>query len=162
VEALNVDRFTNLMKMTTSTHDGEALNALRMANAMLKKHDLTWEDVTKTMTLPRAALWAGINASKAAKADGDFRTAAQRTADLKQAMQEAAARTDAFIKASRIRRWFSYLHKHLEAGETREFVNSIQADWSKNRKLTADQASNLERIFRNCVKQNGHDEAVSV
>jgi len=33
------------MMMTTSDHDGEALNAIRMANAELKAHKVNWEEV---------------------------------------------------------------------------------------------------------------------
>jgi len=34
-----------LMMMTTSTHDGEALNALRAANRILARHKLSWREV---------------------------------------------------------------------------------------------------------------------
>jgi hypothetical protein len=37
-------KFVKLMMMTTSTHDNEALNALRMANAMLASANLNWEE----------------------------------------------------------------------------------------------------------------------
>lgn len=39
------DRLSKLMAMTTSDNDGEALNALRMANKMLSAEKLTWEEV---------------------------------------------------------------------------------------------------------------------
>lgn len=40
-------RLLNLLKMTTSTSDGEALNAIRLANKLLAKFDLTWDDLHK-------------------------------------------------------------------------------------------------------------------
>jgi hypothetical protein len=39
------DRLTKLMQMTTSDHDGEALNALRMANKMLDTEKVTWGEI---------------------------------------------------------------------------------------------------------------------
>ena len=41
---MNQEKFTRLMIMTTSSFDGEALNAIRMANAMLAEHNFNWED----------------------------------------------------------------------------------------------------------------------
>lgn len=39
------DRLVKLLAMTTSDNDGEALNALRMANKMLAAEKMTWEQV---------------------------------------------------------------------------------------------------------------------
>lgn len=44
---LDLNRFTKLLRMTTSMSDGEALNAIRMANAMLVEHRLGWPDLLK-------------------------------------------------------------------------------------------------------------------
>jgi hypothetical protein len=41
---MNKGRFIKLMMMTTSDMDGEALTALRMANAMLAEDNLNWEE----------------------------------------------------------------------------------------------------------------------
>lgn len=43
---MTVDRekFIKLMLMTTSSHDGECLNAIRMANSMLAKDNLNWRE----------------------------------------------------------------------------------------------------------------------
>lgn len=38
-------KLTKLLAMTTSDSDGEALNALRLANRMLTAEKLTWEEV---------------------------------------------------------------------------------------------------------------------
>ena len=38
------ERFIKLMLMTTSVHDGEALNAIRMANRELAAMKLSWRD----------------------------------------------------------------------------------------------------------------------
>lgn len=45
-DEFDVEKFTKLMQMTTSG-DGEALNAIRMANAMLKRLNMNWADLLK-------------------------------------------------------------------------------------------------------------------
>jgi hypothetical protein len=42
---MKFERFVKLMQMTTSDNDGEALSALRRANAMLKAERKNWEDL---------------------------------------------------------------------------------------------------------------------
>lgn len=42
---MDKERLTKLMALTTSDNDGEALNALRMANKMLMAERLTWEEI---------------------------------------------------------------------------------------------------------------------
>jgi hypothetical protein len=39
--------FLKLLNLTTSQYDGEALNAIRMANAVLARTNQTWEDLLK-------------------------------------------------------------------------------------------------------------------
>jgi len=40
-----LEKLIKILNLTTSDSDGEALNAIRMANAILAKKDLTWEQV---------------------------------------------------------------------------------------------------------------------
>lgn len=40
-------KLIKLMQLTTSPFDGEALNAIRKANAELAEADITWEDILK-------------------------------------------------------------------------------------------------------------------
>lgn len=44
---IDLDRLIKLMMMTTSNHDGEALTAMRMANADLSAAKLNWEEVLR-------------------------------------------------------------------------------------------------------------------
>jgi hypothetical protein len=46
-EDLNVQMLIKLLRMTESSHDGEVLNAIRMANALLNKHDANWDEVLR-------------------------------------------------------------------------------------------------------------------
>jgi len=42
---LDKTRLVKLVMMTTSNHDGEALNAIRMANSLLAANKLNWSDI---------------------------------------------------------------------------------------------------------------------
>lgn len=42
---LNIQMLIKLLRMTESSHDGEALTAIRMANSMLNRHNANWDDV---------------------------------------------------------------------------------------------------------------------
>ena len=42
---LNRDQLTKLLNLTGSEYDAEALNAIRRANALLRKHRATWADL---------------------------------------------------------------------------------------------------------------------
>jgi hypothetical protein len=44
---MNFERFIKLMMMTTSSHDNEALSALRMANAELASLNRNWEEILR-------------------------------------------------------------------------------------------------------------------
>lgn len=39
-----LNQIKKIMGMTTSIHDGEALNAIRKVNSMMAKHKITWAD----------------------------------------------------------------------------------------------------------------------
>jgi len=46
---MNVEMLTKLLMMTTSSHDGEALVAIRKANEMLARDRLNWQGVMKRL-----------------------------------------------------------------------------------------------------------------
>lgn len=52
---LDRDRLAKLLGMMGSAHDGEALNAARMAHTLVRQAGMTWEDVLRkvgTLVLP--------------------------------------------------------------------------------------------------------------
>lgn len=53
---LDTDRLVKLMRMTESSSDGEALNALRLANRMLREADMHWGDVLRAPRADRSHL----------------------------------------------------------------------------------------------------------
>lgn len=44
----NVEKFTKVLGLTTSPADGEALNAIRIANKMLREANLSWTQIITT------------------------------------------------------------------------------------------------------------------
>jgi hypothetical protein len=139
---MNVEMLTKLMMMTTSSHDGEALNAIRMANQMLSKHKLSWQDVTKTIRVPPKPK--------------EEPTISERAARAARAGRETHKSR---VSATEIRRMFAYLRKNLEKGPYRDFIAGIHEDWRKFHKLTDGQLKGLEKVYRHCLRQNGHDDA---
>ena len=45
--AIELEKFIKIMSLTQSDQDGECLNAIRMANALLKKNNIQWEEIIK-------------------------------------------------------------------------------------------------------------------
>lgn len=54
----NLDLIIKLLRMTESSTDGEALNAIRMANAQLRKTSLSWEDLLRGKVTVLQSPWA--------------------------------------------------------------------------------------------------------
>lgn len=52
------ERLSRLLGMTGSAHDGEALNAIRMANALLRKHRTSWAEILMPPLPPDTSLTA--------------------------------------------------------------------------------------------------------
>lgn len=162
---MNIETFTKLMMMTTSPHDGEALNAIRMANAMLNKHKLNWQDVTRTV---RIGSPQPKNPKKDPMATWDWGHAwnawndATNWEDIQQKMNEAYAAQkrarDNIERTEKIKKMFNYLRKNLEEGDYRKFVSKIHAKWVKSRRLTDREYKGLEKIYRYCATKNS-DEA---
>ena len=67
------DRLTKLLGMTQSSHDGEALNAMRLANRTLAENRITWREVLGTTT--------AIIASLPEEADDGWRSIARLCAE---------------------------------------------------------------------------------
>ena len=68
---------TKLLMMTTSSHDGEALVAIRKANEMLARDCLNWQDVMKRLQsakpyeAPEGEAARGSEAARGAEAEAE-------------------------------------------------------------------------------------------
>jgi hypothetical protein len=52
---MSIKRLIQLLGMTDSQHDSEALNAIRLANKLLKEANVTWEQLLNAATSHSAA-----------------------------------------------------------------------------------------------------------
>jgi hypothetical protein len=114
--------FVKLMGMTTSPHDGEALNALRKANAMLAASNLTWQELL-AVTSPSQPR--------------------QQPATFRDVPSEQKKHTD----SKEIDRLFEQAF-HRARGSFREFLESIHDWWETKKFLTERQYQALRKAAR--------------
>lgn len=125
---MNYDRLIKLMMMTTSSHDGECLNAIRMANARLAEENMNWEDILKESP-------AQSRRQSTMREESPFEDSPQRN---------ATKYTDPEIDM-----WFS-----LAFGSTSQyssfyqFLTSLNQWWIQNGYLTQKQYDALRRAAR--------------
>ena len=70
---LNRDQLIKLLNLTRSEYDAEALNAIRRANALLRKRRATWEDLLAPPQEPAKARQQTPRGSDAFKAKHGYR-----------------------------------------------------------------------------------------
>lgn len=121
-------RLKALMMMTTSAQDGEALNALRLANAMLVKDNRNWEEVLDQLVTV--------------------------TTEAKLEEQKRAAAPGAMSKSpEEIEEALTYMLDHLRPGSSfLTFIQSLHAQWEAKSYLTQRQ---IEVLFNAYEKQSG-------
>ncbi|MBF0507829.1 MAG: DUF2786 domain-containing protein [Deltaproteobacteria bacterium] len=116
-----LDRVTKLVGMTDSAFDGEALNAIRMANKLLKEHRLSWPQVLQPRPMVSVSTSA-ISTSRPAPTSGPY--------------------TSWLAKIDRIKFCWADLN-----GWERNFLQGVAGQVGKGRKLTEKQAGILDRLF---------------
>ena len=66
------DTFLKVMEMTTSSHDNEALTAMRKANTLLAEQNMTWTELLRAkVKFTRASSTAEERTDKAYREDGE-------------------------------------------------------------------------------------------
>lgn len=125
-EPPNFKVFVKLMGMTTSSNDGECLNAIRMANVQLAKTGQTWED-----------LLAGKVKMISDSVFGDAPSPLDKS-------KSSARHTD----ADEINRIFEKLLDTVPPGNSfRSFVESVHEWWEQKQFLTDAQYTSLKRAY---------------
>ena len=123
-----IDKITKLLALTTSTFDGEALNAIRAANEILNEQDKTWEEVIHPNYFSASAMALEIKMLK------------QEIAYLKEVKQPNKSITIA-----------QKINVCLEAQPYNKFLNSISSSFPKYGRLTDRQSEVLEEIYASVV-----------
>jgi hypothetical protein len=140
--ALDMKRLMQIMGMTGSDADGEALNAVRKANEMLRASNLTWTDVL------RAPSSTGFGAP----AFQDFRTPPSRrgTAQYGKPHRPTPRRQDEErVKSDDIETMLSELGAQRHDVSTLMFVASLREFWEREGYLTQSQYDHVKRVYDN-------------
>jgi hypothetical protein len=126
ITAAQFAQLKKVMALTTSTNDGEALAALRRANAVLAAARLTWPEVLgKTVSVEAGYEYVGGDGS-------GFRAAARSGAAYAHELMDVALALDADGK--------------LTDGQ-REFVSDLQRYLDRNGYLTDNQLAALRQLI---------------
>jgi hypothetical protein len=128
--------------MTTSTNDGEALNAMRMANNIVREAGITWQDALRqgvvhetNITLRRGAPMA--HGAQAAPQD-DWGGIAPHLKDR-------------VIIGTMFRA--VYAQPRSDNEEFWQFMDSIHAHFQKHQSLTAGQYRALQNCYRRVMRR---------
>jgi hypothetical protein len=162
---LDLERLRKLLGMTGSSQDGEALNAMRMANKMLVENKLTWADVIPNRTVhevrpgPRPDFWqrsaqdATDRAAEAARRAGDIFQEELRkhryNADLQ---KEKAAIAKARVQLDEI------LKRGLSRAKAEHFL-AIQREHISTGQISSTHRSQIHRAFHS---MDGWDQSIGV
>ena len=120
MQAPKFEKFIKLMKMTTSPSEGEVLNAIRMANALLLEANLDWDDF-----LRGKAKIVGGSAS------------AQTTYSGKK-----------YTNSNEIESMLEAVLNNVRSGTSfRTFIESLRDWWESNQFLTEKQYNALRKTY---------------
>lgn len=118
---LNIEKFFKVVNLSQSSEDGEALAAIRRANAMLKDQNTTWEMVI--LGKPRKAEFSEEPLKKSKKKGTD----------------------DELIK-----QMFGAVKSSVKGRPAEDFIESIYTFWKTAGFLTVKQRAALERYYERC------------
>lgn len=129
---MDMTLFIKLMGMTTSSHDGEALVAIRKANAMLVNDNLNWEEFF----------------TKLAQVDNSYRVPPSQRKGASQPgaanPYQAASSSNHFTDADEINAMFDNAFAGAK-GSFAKFLDSIHDWWEEKGFLTAKQYEALKK-----------------
>lgn len=134
--ALDIKKIILMMRMTESNSDGEALNALRLVNGMLKAEGKTWEDVIPVRITPASPDW---------RQPPSKRRAGETSRYGKPASQ--ARSKEARVFDDSIEPMLSAVGSRRHDVSTLMMLASIREFYEKNGYLTQAQYDTIERMF---------------
>jgi len=121
MQSSKFEKFIKLMKMTTSPNEGEALNAVRMANAILLEANLDWEDFLRG----KAQIVHKAEGGKAAAFSGKKFTNSVEIESMLNTVMDNINRGTSFYK----------------------FIKSLRDWWDSNKFLTEKQYNALRKTY---------------
>ena len=121
--------FVKLMMMTTSPHDGEALTAIRKANAILASANVNWEEFLKALTS------SSPQSSSSKVADDEF--------------EDVGRRSGKHDDEKEINRLFARAFSNTPKNSGfRNFLDSVYEWWEEKGFLTEKQYQAIKRAAR--------------
>ncbi len=141
ISLADLTQLRKLMGMTGSDSDGEALNALRMANRLLKKSDLSWADVLDRCVTASAVNGSGYTTSTRADADDGF-DEDHGEDSLDETIQNA----------------FDELRGVQMSPSFRAFVDDVERKWNQTGYLTPGQRAPILKAVKNVRERMRRDE----
>jgi hypothetical protein len=127
-------RLVKLLGMTSSEHDGEALNAMRMANDLVKAAGKTWEDVLTTENVVNITLQRRQPAPF--KAEEDWSPPHLTDKVLIDAMFRAI-----------------YAQPRSDNEEFWQWVDSVHQQWLDRKRLTPGQYQAVRRCYSRVIRR---------
>lgn len=122
-------RLLKLLALTTSDNDGEALNAMRKANAYIRSWDKTWEDVLTTERVVNISL----------------RTPQQDVYKGDDADWDPPHLRDKVVIDTMFRA--IYAQPRSDNHEFWNFMDSVHQQWLNKKRLTAGQFNAVRRCY---------------
>jgi hypothetical protein len=123
--------FVKLMMMTTSESDGEALTAIRKANAMLAQANVNWEEFL-----------AIVETSKQAGPQSQPPPRSNRSEDF----EDVGKSSDHYTDADTINALFERCFRNTPSYSSfRDFLDSVHSFWEINGYLTEKQYHAIQR-----------------
>jgi len=128
-------RLAKLLGMTTSEHDGEALNAMRMANDLIKAAGKTWADVLTTENVVNITL-RRPQPAKAYEAPEDW---------------SPPHLTDKVLIDAMFR--VIYAQPRSSNEEFWQWVDSVHQQWLDRQRLTPGQYQSVRRCYARAIQR---------
>lgn len=125
---MDKERLIKLLMMTTSDNDGEALNAMRMANKMVKSSGLGWEDLLNTARHMSISISHHAAPATRYKAEENWSPPHLRDQPVIDMM-------------------FRTILAHPHADGYREFLESVHQWWLDRKSLTQSQYNAIRRAY---------------
>lgn len=137
---LDIKKLGMIMRMTESNADGEALNAVRMANRMLKAAGKTWQDVIGAPATARFTVSPDYRQPPSKRGAGDTSRYGRP------ASQARAQESNTKIVDPNIDVILSALGRRKMEVSSLMFVASLRDFWERNGYLTESQFDALKRM----------------
>lgn len=145
-------KFIKIMGLTTSSSDGEALSAIRKANAILKEKNMSWEEVffapkVQRSTIPEQDIAEMVRAAH----EKGFREGKAWKPETRKYEYDL----DSVSTWDMIREVKSSLQARGQT-EPLSFIESLEAGYVKFGSLTPRQQAALKKFYENAMKfKNG-------